>query len=264
MICNSRVLSILLTSHQNPLLKDIRRAAQKGTLTEDGYCIAEGFHIIDEALRSGCEIKAVIAAESCTEASRYSSLHLVRTPDALFAQISSTETPQGVMALVSPPRWQMDDLIRGTALLLLLDGLQDPGNAGATLRSAEAFGSTGAVFLKGTVTPYNPKAIRASAGSVFRLPLLTGVDVGAAIEELSRRKVELYAATPHSGELLGDVDLRNPCAFIIGSEGRGVSSKIGKSARQIRIPTAKVESLNAGVAAAILIYEASRQRHQST
>jgi RNA methyltransferase, TrmH family len=255
---------VLLTSPQNPLLKDIRRAVLKGSLTADGYAIAEGFHIVDEALRSGCDIKAVIASESCAGASRYSGLPLVRTPDALFAKIATTEASQGVLALVRPPQWSMDDLFRGVPLLLVLDGLQDPGNAGAIVRSAEAFGATGVIFLQGTAGAYNPKAIRASAGSVFRLPLFSGVDAGAAIEVFVARKIQLYAAMPHAADLLGSADLRDASAFVIGSEGRGVNATIAQSARQIRIPTANIESLNAGVAAAILIYEARRQRDQGT
>jgi TrmH family RNA methyltransferase len=261
---NSRVLSILLTSPQNPLIKDVRRAVFKGALTEDGYAIAEGVHLVEEAIRSGCDIKAVIAAESCGEARRYAGFSLVTATDALFAGISSTETPQGILALVKPPKWEMDDLFGSLALVLVLDGLQDPGNAGATVRSAEAFGATGVLFLKGTVAPYNPKAIRASAGSVFRLPVIAGVDERAALEALSSRGVHVYAALPDGAYSLADADLRNPCAFIIGSEGRGVSATLREAAREIRIPTANVESLNAGVAAAILTYEARRQRHQDT
>src|SRR6202035_4126314 len=95
-----------------------------------------------------------------------------------FRDLSSTETPQGVIALVRPPAWTLDQILSGCALVVVLDGVQDPGNAGAILRAAEAFGATGAVFLKGTVNPYNPKCLRGSAGSVFRLPLVLGRGLG--------------------------------------------------------------------------------------
>jgi TrmH family RNA methyltransferase len=142
----------------------------------------------------------------------------------------------------------------------VLDGVQDPGNAGAILRGAEAFGATGVIFIKGSVNPHNPKAIRASAGSVFRVPLIPALDPDLALAAISQRKIDLYAAMPKAEITLTDTDLKRRCAFIIGSEGRGVSSRLQGSAVNLRIPTAQVESLNASVAAGILLYEAWRQR----
>jgi TrmH family RNA methyltransferase len=250
-----------LTSAQNPLIKEIRRAVQKGGLTSDGYAIAEGIHVVNEAIHSGCEIGAVIAAESFPEAEpRFAGLKVVRLPEALFAGISSTETPQGVMALVRPPEWTVTDLIGENALILILDGIQEPGNAGAAVRSAEAFGASGVLFLRGSVSAYNPKAIRGSAGSVFRLPIVSGMQQEIALERLTSHGIRIYAAMPDATASLDSVDLTHACAFVIGNEGRGVADAISTSSWHIRIPTQKVESLNAAVAAAILIYEARRQR----
>ena len=164
------------------------------------------------------------------------------------------------MALVKPPVWDLEPLLRGKSLVLLLDGVQDPGNAGTMLRTAEAFGATGVLFIKGSVNPFNPKAIRASAGSVFRTPLVTSLEPELALAALSQRKIDIYAAMPKAEITLADADLRRRCAFIIGSEGRGVSSRLQGAALNLRIPTAQVESLNASVAAGILLYEAWRQR----
>ena len=165
-----------LTSPKNPLLKDVRRAIARGGLTSDGCCIAETFHLLEEALRSDCSIQAILASESvrATVERRFGGLRnieVIRIPDSVYAQISATESSQGVMALVKPPVWDLEPLLRGQSLVLVLDGIQDPGNAGAMLRAAEAFGATGVIFMKGSVNPYNPKAVRASAGSVFRVPL---------------------------------------------------------------------------------------------
>src|SRR5271155_3826897 len=162
-----------LSSDKNPLLKQVRQAVSRGSLTEDGYAVAESFHLLEEALASDCEIRVVIVAESVkgTVSSHVRGLkrtRVVAVRDALFAELASTEATQGVIALVRPPAWTLDQLVRGRALLVVLDGLQDPGNAGAILRAAEAFGGAGVAFLKGTVSPYNPKCLRASAGSVFR------------------------------------------------------------------------------------------------
>jgi TrmH family RNA methyltransferase len=180
--------------------------------------------------------------------------------DSLFRNISATESTQGVMALVRPPGWTLDQLFRGQSLVVVLDGLQDPGNAGAIVRAAEAFGATGVMFLKGTVNPYNPKTVRASAGSLFRVPVAHGLDATLARAALEQRKLDVYAGTPSGKKTLSDVDLTRKCALIIGSEGRGVSEKLRSSAFDLRIPTARVESLNAAMAAGILLYEARRQR----
>ena len=158
---------------------------------------------------------------------------------------------------MQPPSWRFPELLKNPALVVVLDSIQDPGNAGAILRAAEAFGATGAVFLKGSVNPYNPKALRASAGSVFRLPLVAGVTHEELFELAS---MPLFAATPRAATVLADADLAQPCALVIGSEGRGVSPALAAKATGVRIPTEHVESLNASVAAGILMYEARRQR----
>jgi RNA methyltransferase, TrmH family len=168
------------------------------------------------------------------------------------------------MALVKPPAWQLDQLVRGNPLLMILDGIQDPGNAGAIVRAAEAFGASGVIFVKGSVNPYNPKAIRASAGSLFRVPLVAALDPSLAVAAVSQRKIGLYAAMPRAQVSLGDTDLSQKCAFVIGSEGRGVSSILQDAAQGLRIPTSEVESLNAAVAAGILLYESWRQRTRAS
>ncbi len=254
-----------LSSARNPLLKDVRRAVMRGTLTEDGCAVAETFHLLEEALRSDCEVKAVLAAESVQSAveSHVRGLKRVRVivvEDTLFNQISSTESSQGVIALVHPPVWSLDQLFRGQSLVVVLDGVQDPGNAGAIVRSAEAFGASGVLFLKGTVSPYNPKTLRASAGSLFRVPVVQGLDENLARAALEQRRLDVYAAAPRGAKILQDVDLKRRCAFVIGSEGRGVSEKLRSAALELRIPTAGVESLNASIAASVLLYEARRQR----
>lgn len=227
--------------------------------------MAEGFHLLEEALRSECRISSVLAAESVHKTvARHikglSSIRLIRVPDALFSETASTEATQGVIALVQPARWELDHLLRSPALVAVLDGIQDPGNAGAILRTAEAFGASGALFMKGTVSPYNPKAVRASAGSLFRLPLVYGMEEKLVCAALGQRSIEVYAAMPGSGTPAASADLRRNCAIVIGSEGRGVSQKLHGMALDVSIPMRQVESLNAAVAAGILFYEARRQR----
>jgi len=254
-----------LTSSANPFVKEIRRAAARGALTRDGCCIAETFHLLDEALRSGCEVAAVVAAESARPAveeriGNLRGIRLIVLDDGLFQAASATESAQGVMALVRPPAWELDRLFGGTPLVVVLDGIQDPGNAGAILRAAEAFGATGVMFLKGSVSPYNPKAVRASAGSVFRVPLAAALEPEAARAALDEHGLDVYAAMPSGGKEPSEVDLRRKCALIIGSEGRGVSDEARAEAFSLRIPVTGVESLNAAMSAGILLYEARKQR----
>lgn len=242
-----------LLSPHHPLVKEVRRAVSRGTLTEDGCAVAEGPHLLAEARRAGCEVRAVIARES--SAAEFPEARVVA--DKVFGELASTATPQGVIALVRPPSWTLEQMMTAQALVVVLDGVQDPGNAGAIVRAAEAFGASGAVFLKGSVNPYNPKCLRGSAGSVFRLPLLAAVEPTTF---LAAAPVCLYAAMPRAPKLVSEVDLAAPCAIVIGGEARGVGAEMVARATGVRIPTSGVESLNAAVAAGILLYEARRQR----
>ncbi len=257
-----------ITSAANPLLKDVRRAISRGALTEQGWCVAETFHLLEEALCSECEVKMVLASESALPATetqvRRRPVKISVLPDALFNSIAGTETSQGVIALVKPPEWKLEQFFGAATLLVVLDGLQDPGNAGTIVRAAEAFGTTGILFLKGTVSPYNPKTLRASAGSLFRVPFVHGVDAVLARTTLRHNQVELFAGVPAGfrklARPLAAVDLTGRCGLIIGSEAHGVSGELRAAAIDVTIPTVGVESLNAAVAAGILLYEARRQR----
>jgi TrmH family RNA methyltransferase len=255
-----------LTSPQNPLIVRVRKAVSRGALTDDGLAVAEGIHLLEEALRSDCHVPFVLTSESAlaTVTPLVGGVHstevLSLTPE-LFQHIAATETSQGVIALVKPPTWSMEQLLRGKKpLVVVLDGVQDPGNAGAILRAAEAFGATGAIFLKGSVSPYNPKCLRAGAGSAFRLPLLTGIETDFAIAVLGQKKVTLYAAMPRAGLDLHAADFRGAAAILVGAEGRGVREDLAAKGHALRIPTVGVESLNVAVATAVILYEASRQR----
>lgn len=256
-----------ITSVRNPVVREARRAVQKGELTPGGLCLAGTFRLLEEALRSGCEVPYVLAAQSVVSLVEkhvrgLREVRLLVLDDGLLAEVSGTETAQGVVALVKPPVWTLDHLFRGRSLVLILDGVQDPGNAGSLVRAAEAFGATGVLFVKGTVNPYHPKTVRAAAGSLFRLPVLSGLDAAMARAACAQRRTDLYAAAPHGGVAVAEADLTRRCAIIIGSEGRGVSEALRGAALDLRIPTHGVESLNASAAGAVILYEAARQRRR--
>lgn len=254
-----------IVSAANPLVKDVRRAIARGGLTAQGWCVAETLHLLEEALRSRCPVRQVLVAESAqSQLPRLNAVKVAILPDDLLQKISGTETSQGVIALVEPPEWTLPRLFEGRALVVVLDGLQDPGNAGAIVRTAEAFGATGVIFLKGTASPFNPKTLRASAGSLFRVPFLYGRDLALAREAFEEQAIKLFAAVPPRPDAhtrtVAEADLTVACALIVGNEGRGVSGEWLDAADGVTIPTLAVESLNAAMAAGILLYEARRQR----
>jgi TrmH family RNA methyltransferase len=253
-----------IASAANPLVKDVRRAIARGSLTSQGWCVAETLHLLEEALRSRCRVKQVLAAESVrSQLPPLDGVRLAILPGDLLQRVSATETSQGVIALVEPPEWKLEQLFDSRALVVVLDGLQDPGNAGAIVRAAEAFGATGAIFLKGTASPFNPKTLRASAGSLFRVPFLYGMEAALARAAFEEHHVKIYGAVPGPGRevrALADADLTAATALVIGNEARGVSNQWRGAAEGVSIPTVAVESLNAAMAAGILLYEARRQR----
>jgi TrmH family RNA methyltransferase len=255
----------VLTSARNPFLKELRRAGSQGGLTREGYAVAEGLHLLEEALRSRAAVEAVVVSEAALGKvsgllAETAGTRLLVTPEKVFQQISTTESPQGVIALFRPPGWTVKHVFSGETLVVILDGVQDPGNAGGVVRAAEAFGATGVLFLRGAASPWNPKSLRGAAGSLFRVPVVDRVTAEEAVEACASRGVALYAAVAHGGAPAHETDLRRPCALVIGSEGQGVGARLRAAARGVRIPTRGVESLNAAVAAGILLYEARRQR----
>lgn len=250
-----------ISSVANPLVKDVRKALRQGTLTEGGYCVAEGPRLLDEARRSSSKIDSILVAVSVLEKLLHSSERLIAVEDRVFEAIAGTETTQGVIALIEPPYWKIEQLVTRDSLIVVLDGIQDPGNAGTIMRAAEAFGATGVIFAKGSVNPFNAKVLRASAGSLFRIPFVYGSEVARVLAFFREHGIEPIAGVPCvNATPLPHADLTRPSALIVGNEGGGVSAEFRSAARLVTIPTGGVESLNAAIAAAVLLYEARRQR----
>lgn len=253
-----------ISSAQNLLLKRIRRAIRTTGVTEDGLVVVEGFHLLEEAVRSGRPLAAVVCTEEVLARviqtlEGVPGCRVAVAPRRVLEELAATEASQGLIALAAAPQWGLEDVWGGHPLVAVLDGIQDPGNAGTILRAAEAFGATGMVLLRGSVSPYNLKAVRASAGSIFRLPVVTGLTPMELLTEAAARGATVYAASAGEGIPADAADLVRPCVLVVGSEGRGVSGEFRRQTL-IRIPVGRVESLNAAVAAGILLYEASRQR----
>jgi len=269
-----------IEGRHNPLVKQLRQAFSRAELTESGDCAIEGLHLLEEAIRSGLRFSAVFFRESAQDRAERllpqlgAHVETLLLPDALFDSIVPSESPQGVAALVRLKEFSLEDILERLKVgpIVVLAGLQDPGNLGTILRSSEAFGSAGVVLGEGTVSPFNSKVVRASAGSVFRLPLVHRQAYGlekkesAKLEEVSEalrhRNVRLIATSSHKGTPIDQADLKTPAAIFFGNEGSGLPRDLmAKMDEFISIPhTQQVESLNAGVAASIVLYEAVRQK----
>lgn len=247
----------------------MRKAFSRSELLDD-HCAIEGFKLIEEAIRSGLKVRTVIFSESgAKRAERLlpqlkAQTETLVVPDPVFSGMVETESPQGVAALVSVREPTLDFILsKADPLLVITAGLQDPGNLGTVIRCSEAFGVQGVLLGEGTVSRFNAKAVRASAGSIFRLPSIS-ILLAEAIPTLKDKGVRLLAASSHKGDPIDQADLCGPVAIVIGNEGAGVPRDfLAKMDGFISIPQSdKVESLNAGVAAGIILYEASRQRRR--
>jgi TrmH family RNA methyltransferase len=258
-----------IEGRHNALVKELRAAFADAELTPDGYCAIEGMRILEEAIRSGLKFKAVFfraSAENRAErllpqlAAHVETLLL---PDKLFASAVPSETPQGVAALVRCKTFKLEEVLAKSQAgpLLAIAGVQDPGNLGTILRSAEAFGAGGVLLGEGTVSPFNSKVIRASAGSVFRLPIVQ-TKLPGILDPMRELSLRLIATSSHKGTPLDQAKLTGPLAIFIGSEGAGLPRDLlTQMTETVAIPhSSNVESLNAGVAASIVLYEAARQR----
>jgi TrmH family RNA methyltransferase len=258
-----------VSSRQNALVKDLRKALSQGEPTFDGHLAIEGVRIIEEAIRSGLRFQAIFFSDGgSAHAARLlpqigSQVEILLLPDEVFVSAVSTESPQGVAALVKLRSHKLDDLLESASnsLLIGVAGIQDPGNLGTIIRSAEAFGARAVLLGEKTVSHFNPKAVRGSAGSIFREPLLR-VKLAESIAALKQQGIRVLATSSHKGKPLHEADFTGAAMIVVGNEGAGVPQEILSLADElVTIPhSPRVESLNAGIAASILLYEAERQR----
>jgi RNA methyltransferase, TrmH family len=277
-----------IASRDNRWLKRFR-AALAGEHGHDGIVGVEGVRLVEAALGSGHPVEALLVSESgARHLPRVAPLLtpavlVLRTSDKLFASVADTKTPQGIAALVQPRQAAIENLVSGTALLAVLVGVQDPGNVGTIVRAAEAFGATGAATCPadaiGTADPFGPKAMRASAGSALRLPIVQGISATILLAQLRMSRVRIYAAVAEESKnnapegdstlySLWDIDWKAPAAILIGNEGAGLPRELVRAAdARVFIPQIEgtgrvgIESLNAAMAAGVLLYEAMRQRN---
>ena len=251
----------VLTSRANPRVKQLRATFASHARLAQGMIAIEGHHLLEEALTTNQAIKTVFVSER-TEVPDHlpAGIEILRLAQDVFQSCTETQSPQGIAALLVPPVGSVERMLAGVPLLVIAVGLQDPGNLGTLIRSALAFGATGVLTTPGTVSPWNGKAMRASAGAVFRIPVAALDDETMAL--LEERGIAMLASVKGRGEPVASLDLGRPCALLIGNEGAGLPPEwLALANERVTIPTpGPVESLNAAVAGSLLLYEAARQR----
>ena len=259
----------MITSANNSQVKNIIQLNQKAKARrEQGLFAAEGRKMFGEAPESW--IHKVYVAESLTSDETVMK-QIRRLPeekaeivaDNVFRQMCDTKTPQGILTVLKKPEWRMEDILKGPApLIMILEDLQDPGNAGTIIRTGEGAGVSGVFLTKTCVDITNPKVIRSTMGSVYRMPFLYVEDVVSLKAELEQKGIRTFAAHLKGKNSYDQEDYQGGTAFLIGNEGNGLTEEAAEAADcLIRIPMCgKVESLNAAMAAGILMYEAARQR----
>jgi RNA methyltransferase, TrmH family len=272
-----------ITSRNNALVKRFRDLAHTADTAASGELLLDGAHLVQEALACAIPIElaafsdrqlasaraplAQVAAEVRRQGGR-----VLGVTDQVLAAMSPVESPSGVVAIARAQKATIEDIFAKTKsaagvnppLVVVLAGLQDPGNVGAIVRTAAACGATGVAAIEGSANPFGWKALRGAMGGTFRLPVASRVSLQDVMASARREDVTLIAAVPRGGTPLPRLDLRRPTAIILGSEGGGVSQTAVSAATElVTIPMRRpIESLNVAVAAAVILYEASRQRQE--
>jgi len=267
----------MIKSLSNERIRRVVSYIQKSKARKDNEVfVIEGMKMLREA--PVLQVREVYATEKfLDEASEEDKEILwrygVETVTAeVMKKMADTQTPQGVLAVIGMYHYSEEEVLKGyntdvgneKPLLLILENIQDPGNLGTMLRSSEGAGVTGVILSRGSADVYNPKVIRSTMGSIFRMPFMYTEDLPTLIRKLSDRGIKTYAAHLKGKKSYDKFDYREPTAFLIGNEGNGLSKETADSASEyVLIPMkGKVESMNAATSAAILTFEASRQRRK--
>lgn len=258
-----------IESKQNSLIKEIKKLYKKKYRIEKQQFIVEGFRFVSEALKSSFNISYVFISENGLEKykelavenliSNNTEVYLLN--DNIFKEICSTDTPQGVLAVVDNKKVTTEDT---DGFYVLVDKIQDPGNMGTIIRTAHAAGSLGVIVTKGSVDIYNDKTLRSTMGSIFNIPIIEDEDL-STIEELKEKGFKVVVSSLDTENNFYDIDLTKKSIISVGNEGNGISDEVYSiSDEKVKIPMpGGAESLNAGVAASIMIYEAVRQKNKS-
>ena len=257
-------MDTLTLGKNNPRLADIRRAINGDTLTDDGLLPVEGPRLIREAQDSGLNVAALFVRSDVSADGLGEGVPTFTLDQPAFRKIQTTESSQGLIALIRVKPSTLSAIISKAAggPIVVLSRLQDPGNAGTILRVAESFGACGCIAITNTVALYNSKLVRASAGSVFRLPCAWDVTLENAAAEFRAAGISIIGTSPRASDAIDHWDWRKPTAILVGNEGNGLNAEdIQLCDAVLRIPLRPpVESLNSAIAASVILYESFKQR----
>lgn len=260
-----------ITSASNPLIKETLNSIRKHRKERPAKVLIEGLHLIEAALTAGARMDSVFFTESLAdgEEGRKMLEALSRQGDSFFevsdrvmGRLSDTESPQGIVAALSYQPLMLEELSApALPLVVIMDGIQDPGNVGTIIRTSDASGADAVILLPGTCDPFMPKPLRASSGSVFNIPVIE-TEPAALMKWMRHRSIRLAVTSPDAADTLYDAHLAQPLAFAFGNEAKGVSRELRETSDfTLKIPIyGRAESLNVGSAAAICLYEVVRQR----
>jgi len=260
-----------ISSAQNPVIKEVKALKQKKFREESGMFFIEGIRFVEEALKENISINKVLVSECLEEINGGKEIlkevnergYAVFTlPRKLFMEVSDTKSPQGILAVLQDRNCKIQDTYDERNFFIVLEEIQDPGNMGTIIRTADAVGATGVVLSKGCVDVYNPKVLRSTMGSVFHIPICTSEDIFKTLDDMKSKGIKVCAAHIGGDCDYYDMDFTDNIAVIIGNEANGISGKMKDYADiLVKIPMpGKAESLNASVAAGILMYEVLRKR----
>lgn len=258
---------MIITSASNDKIKDVKKLVKSSKERyEQGVYIVEGIRMFREIPDN--DIVAVYVSESFyainTDLVEACVVEACVVSDRVFNGISDTGTPQGIMAIVKMNKWSLEDVLGKDTFVIIAERLQDPGNLGTIMRTAEAAGATGIILSSDSVDVYNPKVVRSTMGSIFRVPVYVSEDLAIDIDKIKEKGVTIYGAHL-KGQDFYDKDFKNACGFLVGNEGKGLSDEISSKADDLlKIPMkGNVESLNAATSVAVISYEVLRQRRYS-
>ena len=255
---------MLITSKDNEIVKHIRKLREKKSRDEAGEFIIEGAKMIEEAVRENAKIKMIVVSEELNQNQlpkdilyKIAKEKILYVSDKVFKVLTDVATPQGILAVVEKNKNKEIDFSK--ELFLILDNIQDPGNMGTILRTADSVALTQIIVPKGNADPYNPKVVRSTMGAIFRVNVIEVEDLSKTVKEFKKHKIQVLATDLATDYSIYDVDYKKS-AIVIGNEGNGVSKEILDLAdKKIKIPMpGKTESLNAAVATGIILYNAIR------
>ncbi len=260
----------IITSSSNKLIKEIKLLHKKKDRWKKKSFFIEGIKSVEQCIKSGGKIKYIVYSsellnrdiESFLSNAIDQNYNIYKLSEDIFKEISDTDNPQGILAVVEFNEYKLNDIFKEDNFFIILDRVQDPGNLGTIIRTADAFGANGVIVTSGCVDVYNPKTIRSTMGSIFQIPIIHINDIIEAIDILKSKNINIISSSLDTDKYSYDIDFKRDCALVVGNEAKGISARvINASDKLVKIPmTGEAESLNAAVASGVLMYEVLRQR----